>query len=159
MNQLKSGSNHLQLDYLLDFVGLSQIEKINFDGCTATCLLKDCIFERCIQNPVKHLKWRALRKQLTVKSRYYFHKTLHLRCFTIFLIIHLCLFCHKHHRRNLNAYPNIYSCESIFLFKRNLTIWFHYKSKGQTKSSSLEKTFWEDKYFDKTSEKSGNYCK
>ena len=34
--------------------------------------------QRCIQDPVKHLRWKILRKYLAVKSHYYFCKTLHL---------------------------------------------------------------------------------
>ena len=43
------------------------------------------------------------------------------------------LCCHKHERRNLNAYPNIYSRESIFLFKGNSTIRFNYTPNEQIK--------------------------
>ena len=43
------------------------------------------------------------------------------------------LCCHKHERRNLNAYPNIYSRESIFLFKGNSTIRFNYTPNKQIK--------------------------
>ena len=39
---------------------------------------------------------------------------------------------HKHERRNLNAYPNICSCESIFLGKENSTIIFHYTRNEQS---------------------------
>ena len=43
------------------------------------------------------------------------------------------LFCHEHERRNLNAYPNICSHQSMFLFKGNSTIQFHYTQNEKTK--------------------------
>ena len=41
------------------------------------------------------------------------------------------LCCHKHGRKNLNAYPNIYFREK-YLFLENSTIWFNYKPNEQT---------------------------
>ena len=38
------------------------------------------------------------------------------------------LSCHKHHCRDLNAYPNIYHRESIFLSNRNSKIWSNYQN-------------------------------
>ena len=37
----------------------------------------------------------------------------------------------KDRRRNIDVYPNIYSCESSFLFRGNSTIHFNYKPKEQ----------------------------
>ena len=60
---LKSCSDHLQLNYcLFDFLGFllfyfsSEIEKGSIVGSYTTCRLKDRIYLRSIQNPVKHLK-------------------------------------------------------------------------------------------------------
>ena len=36
--------------------------------------------------------------------------------------------CHKNRRKYLNAYPNIYSRENIFLLKGSSTIWFNYRN-------------------------------
>ena len=42
--------------------------------------------------------------------------------------------CYKHKRRYLHdAYPNIYSRESMFIFQGNSTIQFDYKPNEQTK--------------------------
>ena len=46
-----------------------------------------------IQNPVRHLRWLFLRKQLTVNGLNCFRKTLHLRCLTGFWIQR----CHAFH--------------------------------------------------------------
>ena len=51
--------------------------------------------------------------------------------------------------KNLNAYPHTYSYENSFLFRKNSTIQFNHK-KQKTK---------QDRYFDETNKKSGNYCK
>ena len=44
---------------------------------------------------------------------------------------HLC--CQKHWCTNVNAYPNIYSYESICFFKGNLTIQFNHDDLAQAK--------------------------
>ena len=65
-------------------------------------------------------------------------------------LIKQCYFCcYKYRLRNLNVYLNIYSRESSFLFRGNQTIQFNHKKHEQTN---------QDRYFDETNKKAGNYC-
>ena len=57
--------------------------------------------------------------------------------------------CYKYQRRIFDVYPTICSRENSILFRGNSTIQFNLKKTDQTK---------QDRCFDQTNKKSGNYC-
>ena len=59
-----------------------------------TFFKSQCVIQRRIQNPIKHLRWSVFRKELTSLSRNYFRKTLHFR-YLRGLWIRLCHLWHK----------------------------------------------------------------
>ena len=96
-------------------------------------------FRRCIQNPVKNLRWSVLQKQLTT-----FHKMLHLRCLGFWMLLwipQLPRFCNfimasetKANMRNLEKIHIflhlffLWKCFKLFTFWLTVRYWdcFHY---------------------------------